>query len=267
MPYIPEFLVVPLSVALITAFSLSVVSVFVVLNRWGFLTVGVSHGAFGGVALGVLIGVSPFITGVLSGFLLVVLVYFLRRKMAATDESLIGLIYPVFMALGIMVFSVADTGYVSAFSYLFGSLLAAGEDYFIVSLSILFLTVLFVFFFRKAIFLWMIDEEMAKAFGVRTNLIYFSLIVITTLNIVLAMKTLGVIMVSAFAIMPAVFAVGISGSVLMLFCSSILYTVFCFLVGIFVSLYFNVPPGPVITIVGFVVLLLFRFGIRFKIRR
>lgn len=62
MPYFSEIVIIPLACALILGLVLSIYSFFVVVKRWAFLSVGVSHAAFGGVALGYILGVSPQIS-------------------------------------------------------------------------------------------------------------------------------------------------------------------------------------------------------------
>ncbi|MGB9668015.1 MAG: metal ABC transporter permease [Thermosulfidibacteraceae bacterium] len=267
MSYIPEFLVIPLLVAFISAISLSIVSVFVVLNRWGFLAVGVSHGAFFGVTCGVLLNFSPFLLGVLSGFLLVLSVSIMKRELKGEEDVIIGFLFPLFMALGIIVFSIGKIGYIDAFSYLFGSIFLIDESFLLWSIVVFLITILFVAVKWREIFLWVMNEEMATSLGVNSSLIYLSLLLVTTMNTVLAMKTLGAILVSAFAVMPGLFAVMVSRSIYGLFLSSIIYAFITFSVGILVAFYLDLPTGPVITVAGFLVLLLFSLGIKFKDRR
>ncbi len=263
MPRIPEFLIIPLLTVFISAVSLSLVSVPVVLKRWSFLAVGISHGAFFGVAVGLLLGLPPFIFGVISGFLLVTLVSLVSKGTNVDEDTVIGFLFPFFMALGVIAFSLGGVSYVDAFSYLFGGIFAIDEGYLLWAIVTFLITLVFLVTSWRNLFLWIINEEMSVSFGINRLFIYTTLLLITTFNIVLSMKTLGAILVSAFMVLPGFFAVTFFNSIFMFFLGSLFFTISVFTVGISMAFILDLPPGPIITVIGVFVLLLSLWGNKF----
>ena len=103
---------------------LAVVSFFVVLRRYSFIGVGVAHSAFGGVALGSLMGISPTLTAL--GFAVVVanaIGYIGRQEKLSTDTA-IGIFFALAMALGVIFIGLSDKYNTDLFGYLFGNILA-----------------------------------------------------------------------------------------------------------------------------------------------
>ena len=103
---------------------LAVVSFFVVLRRLSFIGVGVAHSAFGGVALGTLLGISPTLTAV--GFAVIVsnAIGYIGKQGKLSTDTAIGIFFSLAMALGVIFIGMSDQYNVDLFGYLFGNILA-----------------------------------------------------------------------------------------------------------------------------------------------
>ena len=261
MPHIPNFLIIPAVCAFIIALSLSLCSFFVVMKRWSFLSVGVSHAAFGGVAAGYLLRVSPEITSMFSGLIAAFLIASSKRRGGFHEDVTIGVIFSFFMGLGVLMFSKTDAYITDAFSYLFGNILSVEiVDLFLV-LIVFAITVFFVFIFRKKLFLMILDQEMAYAFGVPVETLYYLLVFIVTLNVIVAIKLAGVILVPALTIVPASCAFAFSSRFSVILIWSLLVSLFIVFSGLTLSIIFDIPPGATMAVVSGIV---FFFSLVFK---
>ncbi|MDH3392789.1 MAG: metal ABC transporter permease, partial [Desulfobulbaceae bacterium] len=109
---------------LMVAFLASYYGVFVVQRGLGFLGNGLAHAAFGGVALGLLLGREPLMIAVPFTVVVSVAIIWVRHRTTLASDTVIGVFFAVSMAAGIIFLSLKKDYSADAFSYLFGSILA-----------------------------------------------------------------------------------------------------------------------------------------------
>ena len=100
---------------------LAVVSFFVVLRRLSFIGVGVAHSAFGGVALGALIEISPTLTAVAFAVVVANAIGYISRQGKLSTDTAIGIFFSLAMALGVIFIGLSNKYNVDLFGYLFGN--------------------------------------------------------------------------------------------------------------------------------------------------
>ncbi|MGQ9653251.1 MAG: metal ABC transporter permease, partial [Thermodesulfobacteriota bacterium] len=103
-----------------------VLSVFVILRRMAFIGVGISHSAFGGVALGFLMGVSPLWAGVTFSLVVAVIIEWSKGRSQIGEDAAIGILFSASMALGVVFLHLSRTYNVDVFGFLFGNIRAVG---------------------------------------------------------------------------------------------------------------------------------------------
>ena len=103
---------------------LAVVSFFVVLRRLSFVGVGVAHSAFGGVALGSLLGISPTLTAIGFAVLVANAIGYIGNQGRLSTDTAIGIFFSLAMALGVIFIGMSDKYNMDLFGYLFGNILA-----------------------------------------------------------------------------------------------------------------------------------------------
>jgi len=138
---------------------LAVVSFFVVLRRLSFVGVGVAHSAFGGIALGFLLGISPTITAIVFAIAVSNAIGYIGRYGKLSADTAIGIFFAFAMALGVVFIGMSDQYNVDLFGYLFGNILAITSNdliiiallggFVLISIFLLFKELLFVSFDRK----------------------------------------------------------------------------------------------------------------------
>lgn len=176
---------------------------FVVLRRFAFIGVGISHSAIGGVALGVLLGLPPM--PVAAAFAIVVALAIARvsKRAALSEDAVIGVFFSGSMALGIVLFSLNRGYQQDLFAYLFGNVLAisARELALLAGVAVaIALTVLVIF---KEQLLIAFDEEIARAYGHRVDLLDSALLVCLALSVIIGVRLVGVLLIEAMLVVPA----------------------------------------------------------------
>ncbi len=221
----------------------AILGVFVVLRRMAFIGVGISHAALGGVAIGILAGIPPVAAAGAFSVAVAWVIGWITRRGEVSEDTAIGVFFPTAMALGVALMSLSQTYRRDLLGYLFGNILSVGygDLWFLLGLAGIALGVL-ALFFKEFLFL-SVDEEAAKAAGLPSTFLSYLLLTILAVTIVAAMKLVGIIMVSAFLVIPAATGQTLGRSVkgmLLFSAGSALVSVF---MGLWLSWIWNLPSG------------------------
>jgi zinc transport system permease protein len=229
-----------------------VLGVFLVLKRFSLIGDGLAHVAFGGVALGLFLGVYPFYVAVPVAMLGSLMILMVTEDNRVFGDAAIGIISSVGMAGGILLAGLAGGFNVDLFSYLFGNILSVNgsEVVFSVLLSLLVIGLIRLFYYDLLSLTF--DEEYARSSGINARLMNRVLILLTAVSVVLAVKVVGAVLVSSLLILPASTALQLSSS----FRSTIFFAGICsvlsVVVGLTLAFILNLPPGATIVIWNFV---------------
>ena len=118
-----------LSIGLIIGALGAVLGVFVVLKRLSFMGAGISHAAFGGIALGYFLGWNPILTAVIFCISVGIGISMLIENNRIKEDTAVGIFFTSTMALGILLIGLKKGYNIDLFGYLFGNILAvSGED-------------------------------------------------------------------------------------------------------------------------------------------
>jgi len=251
-----EFLRYSLIATLLVSLSTGIVSPIIVYRGMEFIGDGLSHAIFAGVAVAVVANFNVFLGAILATVVFAYLIYRLNKSEAFHESTAIGILLPVFMSIGVIVFSKSPRYTTDVTSYLFGNILmVVREDlYFLVAVTILSTIVVFANLYK--ISYWISDEDMAQFYGIRTNTIKLSILFLTSFVVVSALKIAGVIVMGAFLVLPGVFAKISASSLKQAIFKAIGFNLIASLLGFLISYYFDLPPGPTIVLFGFLLLII-----------
>jgi zinc transport system permease protein len=187
-----------------------VLSTFVVLRRMAFIGVGISHSAFGGVALGFLLGVDPSWTGIGFALLVALLIEWAQTRSSIEEDTAIGIFFAASMALGLVFLHLSRAYNVDVFGFLFGNILAIGtrQLWQILAVTVGVLAVILAFF-KEIVFL-SFDEEMAWVSGVPVKALRYLFLVLMALVVIVTIYLVGIILVSALLVIPGAIAQNLS---------------------------------------------------------
>jgi len=237
----------------------SVLGVFLVLRRLSLIGDGLAHVTFGSVALSLMMGLNPvYVTVAAIPFVMLSSLGILKltEKARIYGDSAIGIVSSLGIACGILLASVAGGFNVDLFSYLFGNILAVGKTDLLIAATLFIVVILAVAFFYRDLFALTFDEELAKSSGIRTEAINTVLVLLTALTVVLAMKVVGIMLISALLILPAVTALQVSRSFLTTIIASCCFAIVSVIIGIFGSFILNLPTGATVVVVNFLLFVL-----------
>lgn len=223
----------------------SIVGIFVILRGLSFISAGISHAAFAGVALAYLIGMSPFPLAILFSLIMAWIVAYLQERGGLKPDVTIGVFYTLTMALAILFIGLMKTYNAEVYGYLFGSVLSVTpEDLVVIVLlsgTILFLIYLFYKEFQFIAF----DQEMAEASGIPARRLSFLLLNLIALTIAVSLKVVGSLLVFSMIIIPAATAYQLTHTMRGMVIYSSLFGVLSSIVGILSSYWLDLPSGSI----------------------
>ena len=250
------FLVRALFGGLLVSLCASLLGVSLVLKRYSMIGDGLSHVSFGALSVALAMGWSPLKVSIP---VVVLAAFFLLRiteNSKIKSDAAIALISASALAIGIIITSLTTGMTTDVSSYMFGSILAMSrEDVRLAGVLCLVVLGLFVLCYNK-IFAVTFDESFAKATGVRVGVYNIVIAVLTAVTIVLGMRMMGALLISALIIFPALSAMRVCKSFKSVIIFAACISVFCFLVGLLVSYLFNTPTGATVVIADLAVFLL-----------
>ncbi|MDR2537591.1 MAG: metal ABC transporter permease [Treponema sp.] len=264
------FLVRAVIVGFLVSLCASLLGVSLVLKRYSMIGDGLSHVGFGTLALATALNMAPLAVSIPIVVLAAFLLLRLSENSAIKGDSAIAIISTGSLAIGVIVISMTTGMNTDVCNYLFGSLLAMnkGDVYLSVSLSIVVL-VLFVLFYHK-IFAVTFDETFARATGTRTGVYNMLIALLTAVTIVLGMRMMGALLISALIIFPALTSMRLCKHFSAVTICAALVSVASFFIGVVFSFVEETPTGAsvvIVNIVMFCVFSLLRFLKQFSTTR
>jgi zinc transport system permease protein len=261
-----EFMRNALAAGLLASLICGIMGSLVVVNRIVFLSGGIAHAAYGGIGLAFFLG-WPYLNGTLAFSLAAAMVMAaISLKARHRADTVIGVLWAVGMATGIVLIDLTPGYNVDLMSYLFGSILTVpGSDLWVMLCLALGILVVNVYFYQD--FLAMsYDEEFARVRGVAVAPLYFLLVAMLAVTVVLIIQVVGLILVIALLTIPTFIAEKYAGSLAkMMVLASLLNMAFT-LCGLWLACRYNLTSGAAIILVAgagfFLTLVLDLLGIR-----
>ncbi len=251
-PFVRYALIVGSLIALCSA----LFGVILALKRFSFIGDGLSHVAFGALAIAAVLNVTNNMLVVMP-ITVVCAVLLLRtgQNSKIKGDALIAMISVGALAVGYLllnIFSVSSNLFGDVCASLFGStsILTLTKTDLLLCISLSLVVILLFLFFYNKIFATSFDENFAKSCGLNTDIYNLLLAVIIAVIIVLAMNLVGSLLISALIIFPAVSAMRLFNSFKAVTLSSALISVACALIGILASILSSTPVGAAIVVVN-----------------
>lgn len=254
---LPEVLQLPfmqraLGAGVLVGLLASYYGVFVVQRQLSFLGVGLSHAAFGGVALGLLIGVNPLWTALPFTIVVALCITWVTQQATISGDTAIGVFFALSLALGIVLLSFKQSYTADAFTYLFGSILAVRPTDLWIMAGIALLTLLTLPLWGRWAYATF-DRDLARADGVPVRQDDYVLAALLAVTIVAAVKLVGIVLAAAFLVIPAAAARRFTKTFSFMTVLSMAVGGVTAVAGLAVSYLLDVPSGATIILVQAVV--------------
>lgn len=226
------------------------IGVFIILRKQSLIGDGLGHIAFTGVAAGWLAGVYPVVSATVLTVLAAVGIEELRFRRPAYADMVLAIFAYTGVACAVILSSMAKTSAVNLFGYLFGSIMTVSfQD--VAAIALLTITVLAILglFFKELLFVTF-DEEVARVSGLPIRRINLLLAVLTALTVSVAMRVVGILMVSALMVIPAAASLQLSKSFRATLIHAVLISEVSVIGGLLTSFQFNFASGGTIVLVA-----------------
>ena len=234
----------------------STLGVFLVLRRFSLIGDGLAHVTFGSVAIGLFFHTAPVFASIPIVMLSSLGILRLAEKTKVYGDTAIGIVSSMGIAVGMILVSLSSGFNVDLLSFLFGSILAISKAEVITAVILSIVVIGLVVLFYNELVSITFDEEFAKVSGIKAHRINTILILMTALTVVLAMKVVGIMLVSAMLIIPAASALQVAKSFRMSIIIAGITSVFSVFSGIWISFILNIPAGAAIIVINFIILML-----------
>ena len=230
----------------VAAVACALIGLFLILRKQAMIGDGLAHTSFGGIALGLMLGINPILTALLFSVLSVLGISYLRRKGIAPSDSAIAVMLALGFSTGLIIISISHGFNVELFSYLFGSILTIDEtDLLIVSLLGLF-SLIFVGLFHRELLSMTFDEEESRIVGIPTKSLSFTFDLLVATTIVLSIRVIGIVLVVALLVLPGLSALRLDLSFRKTILLTVLLSVVSTVLGIMLSALFDVATSGLV---------------------
>jgi len=201
-----DFLQNALLAGILASIGCGIVGTYVVVKRIGFLAGGIAHSVLGGMGVAYFFGVNPIGGALVAAVIAALLIGWVNLRWKEHEDTLIGALWAVGMAIGILFISRTPGYNVDLMSYLFGNILMAPREdvYLMAGLDVV--IVVTVVLFYKQFLAVTFDEEFGRLRGVNVELFYLLLLCIVAITVVLLIQIVGLILVIALLTLPAAIA-------------------------------------------------------------
>lgn len=251
-----SYMLKALLVGLFLALTASLIGAPLVLKKNANVGDGLSHAAFGAFAFSTVFNFSHLYVSIPIVMILSIFMLKLNKSKVINEDAIIALISLSSLAIGTFLISVKKGVNVSISSYLFGSILSINEAELILSIILFIIVALFFIFYFHKIFIITFDEVFARSIGINVKFYDISLALIASLVVVVGMRIMGSLLISALIIFPTLSSLQIFKSFKGVVISNTVIASLAFLIGLFMSYTYSLPTGSTIVIVNLIIFLL-----------
>ena len=233
--------------------SCSLLSVFIVLMRMPLIGVSMSHAAFAGAVLGMLVGINPVLTGFIVCLLMAGVLGPLSDRAGMAPENVLGIMFSFLMGLAFLGMGILTRTKAGALNLMWGSLLSlSGTDVVILAL-ITSLLVLFVLLFFKEIRSVLFNRRLAAASGVPERMIYYALLFLTGAVVSSNLATVGGLLIFALLVQPGATALQLTYNLKHFFLISAASGISACVLGLIASYIFDLPSGAAVVLMATII--------------
>lgn len=230
-------------VCLLSAITCGVVGSYVVARRMVFLSGGITHASFGGLGIALYAGFNPIVGALLFASVASVGVEYASRRGSMREDSAIGIIWSVGMAIGALFMSLTPGYAVELPSYLFGSIsLVDGADIKWLA-GLMVVVVAGALMWGRKIMYMTFDEEYARSQGMPTTAMAYLMAVVVAVTIVLSIKVMGIVLLMSLVTIPTVVANTLTKEFRYITLLAVAIAVVCNTVGFVMSYEIELPSG------------------------
>lgn len=244
----PDFLLYALLCGLAVAAVCGPLGAFVVWRRMSYFGDTLAHGALLGAACGVLLQIQPLLAVLGSSVLLALLLAGLHSRSTLANDTLLGILSHTALALGLVVAGFITDQKIDLYAILFGDLLTSSREDVIIIAALTTGALLILKWFWDPLILATLDTQLAKVEGVPVERLNLLLMCIVAVVVAMAMKVVGVLLITALLIIPAAASRCLTRSPESMAVLSAILGMLAVAAGLTASVFWDTPAGPSIVL-------------------
>ncbi len=236
--------------ALLSSVVCGIIGVIIVEKKLVMMSGGIAHTSYGGVGLGYLLGFEPIIGAFLFSVCAALGIGYIKRRGAARFDVIIGLLWSLGMALGILFIALMPGYPPDMSSYLFGNILSVTKSDIKLMLSMTVIVIIAITSLYNNWKSYLFDEEFATILGMKTAFLEYLLLILVAMSVVALIRVVGIILVLALLTAPAAISALLTSSLKRRIIYSVLLgCIFC-ISGLWISYELNIASGAAIVILS-----------------
>jgi len=250
-----SFMVRALIAGILVALAIPVMGSFLVARRYSLIADSLAHVSLAGVGAGLLLGVTPIYVAVPITVAGAVLLEWLRQKQRISGEVSLAILMSGGLALAVVFANLAHGVNTDFSSYLFGSIATTTTQDVIVLGVVVGITLTIIAFNYRALLYIAFDEAGARIAGYKVSLLNYVLAAITAVVVVLSLRIIGGLLISALLVMPVVTAAQFARSFLQTILYAIIVALVAVVAGLIVAFYAGIAAGGAIVLTALALLI------------
>jgi len=228
----------------------SVVGLFLVLRRYSLFGDAVAHSSFGGIALGLLLGIYPLWTAYVISIISALVITKIKQKFDISGEASVAVLLSSGIAIGLILISLSGGFSVDIFSFLFGSILLVSVEDTILILGLTGSILIVILLLYRELIYSTFNEEQAKVSGIPVEKINYLIVFIAGITVVTSIQLVGILLISALFVIPNVTAIMYGRSFKQTILLSISFAISAVVLGIIISYLIDITPSGAIVMLS-----------------
>lgn len=258
---IDEFILNALIAGVLVAVIAGPLGCFMVWRKMAYFGDTISHSALMGVALGIAFDSENPIIMIATCSAVAIMLLFLQRDRRFSSDTLLGILAHSALSVGMIVISMMDHFRTDMMYYLTGNILAISEENIYTIAGVAAFTAICLYLIWRNLLSLTVHEDLAHTEGIRVNKVKVIYMLLIAFLVAVALKVIGVLLITALMIIPAAAARTISNTPLQMITISSFLGIISVVTGVFASSQWDVPTGPAIVLSATLLFLLGRFNI------
>ena len=236
-----------LAACVLSGITCGVIGTYVVCRRMVFLAGGITHASFGGLGIAFYLGINPILGAMVFAVLSALGIEWANDRGRIREDSAIGIIWSVGMAIGVLFMSLRP-GYTSGdlSAYLFGSIVTVTDSDVAALAALTAVIIAGALLWLRPVMYTAFDRDFARSRGIPTRVISYLMAALVAVTIVLSIRIMGIVLLISLVTMPVVIVNSLSRSYRTIAFAAPLVAVAGNVAGLVVSYNFEVPPGATI---------------------
>jgi len=245
-----EFIQNAIAAGILASIACGLIGPFVVSKRMVFISDGLSHSALGGLGIAYWAGINPLYGAIAFVLLAAVVIGLVEEKSLYRNDLLIGILWAVGMAIGIIFIYLTPGFAPDLMSFLFGNILTVPRSNIVIISALVCLVLLFITVFYKGFVSITLDEEFSRARGLPVRALNIGLLLLIAISIVALIQVVGIVLIIALLTIPVAIANELSIRFKTIMLISVIIGMLICLGGLAVSYFVELPSGAVIILIG-----------------